>query len=264
MIIHSKKLFLCLLSFVVLTACENNIQTSSGKEYLARHENTSVPASEMEAKFQARLRDAANIEPTLKFPARIGVARIEKGELSDIPVSEMKSWGKASEKIGSIYGEFVPLSVILTRMTEVKNSYYNSEQQYDNTIQSIRLAAARQHIDVVFIYEVKSKGSKEGNFLSLGNLTLVGAFILPSEEVKAEAISAGMLVDVMNGYPYGQVKAVATKSALTTWHNDDVAANSVSEKARLLAVENLASEVDKMLFSLKARLEKKSSNKINP
>ena len=73
----------------------------------------------------------------------------------------------------------------------------------------IRLAGARQHLDAVLIYEVDATADSKNNPLSLADWTIIGAFVLPSQDVKAQGVAQAILLDVRNGYHYGSVQAVA-------------------------------------------------------
>ena len=53
-------------------------------------------------------------------------------------------------------------------------------------VEGVRLGAARQHLDGVIIYETHQDTSEETNALALGDLTLIGAFVLPSSALKVE------------------------------------------------------------------------------
>ena len=70
------------------------------------------------------------------------------------------------------------------------------------TVWTIRLGAARQHLDVVLIYESFGKSQDRSNPLAITKLALIGYF-LPTENIEAEGLAQAVLVDVRNGYHYG-------------------------------------------------------------
>ena len=249
----SKLLFLGLL-FSTLTSCSNYSQVTSGKAYLEHHQIKTDKARDgsISKDFNKRLVDAANVEPTISFPARIGLARIENGRVTSIPTDEMEVWSKLSEKLGSKFGEFVPLSVLVSKMIS-DNS--------DSAMEQIRLGSARQHFDAVLVYEVSDKVSRESNLLSLGDLTIIGGFIFPSKELKSDVIVAAMLVDVMSGYPYGQASNSASKEDLSSSFGANANREKLSAQTKVLGVEKLADDVNDMMQSLRAELGQKKSKK---
>ncbi len=247
-----------------LCACESNMQSSSGEDYLVRHAvstlaNTPGQSKDMKPTIEQRLREAAAVEPTLSFPARIGIARLERGQLSDIPNAEGAAWAEFVEQQGKDYGEFVPLSLLVAGMfsglaDETAQSWTSESARLMNRI---RLAAARQHLDAVLIYEVRSKQDKNDNLLALGKLTVIGGFLLPSKTSEAEGFATGLLIDVMQAYPYANMLAFADKetelSSAWGWGSDSYGKELV-EKIEATAVRNLAQETGKTLAKLRPQL----------
>lgn len=255
--------FLTLGLVLALGACESNMQYSSGEDYLSRHPVAAAggdsKSKDAKPTIEQRLREAAAVEPTLTFPARIGIARIERGQLSDIPNAEGAAWAEFVEKQGQDYGEFVPLSLLVAGMfsgvaDETVQSWTSESARLMNRI---RLAAARQHLDAVLIYEVRSKRDKNENLLALGKLTIIGGFILPSKVSEAQGFATALLMDVMQAYPYGNVLAFADKetelSSAWGWGSDRYGSELV-EKIEATAVRNLTQETGKMLAKLRPRL----------
>ena len=124
----------------------------------------------------------------------------------------------------------------------------------DQTINRIRLGSARQHLDVVLIYEVFSKTDKSMNPLSIADITLIGGYLLPSKNIKAEGLANAILIDVMQGYPYGSAQADVDKMELATtwgaWKKED----RMRETIRSAAAIKLTGEVEKMLVELQQQL----------
>ena len=114
------KKFAVLLAFsAALAGCSNDVQTTSGAQYLARYQN--VPAASSASaggiNIDQEIRKVAAVEPILRFPARIGLAKITTsgyrggGMLAPISAEEAEAWKKTQDKLGSGFGEFVPLSL---------------------------------------------------------------------------------------------------------------------------------------------------------
>lgn len=252
------KPFIAALAFsaVLLSACSRTTQTTSGEVYLSQYKSVPVAAPLYQKKaadgtvteeiksIDQRVREAAAVEPVLKFPARIGLARIENSNLTVMPMEEADGWNKAAEKLGRGFGEFVPVNPMVARMVAGTRNY----GQYDGagTIDAIRLGAACQHLDAVLVYEVITKESQHSNILAAANTTILGGYILPSERHDAEGLGNALLIDVIQGYPYGTVTTTVKKQSrsASTWgwgseHGDKVA---FSDKVKAKAAQQLADE----------------------
>jgi len=83
---------------ICLTACETTSQYTSGADYLERYPaQTSLteyaPSASAahitgHATTDAAIRNIAAVEPDLRFPARIGLARIDRHNLVGVPHDE--------------------------------------------------------------------------------------------------------------------------------------------------------------------------------
>lgn len=201
---------------LVVAGCSYSTQGTSGSNYLARYNELqyakSTPTPES-GDIDASVREIAAIEPHLVFPARIGIARIQHGQLSTIPADEGEVWLKAAEKLGDAYGEFVPVSPLIAEM--VARPTTSGGSRAAQVVATIRQGAARQHLDYVLVYEVGVSRNDKSNILSLADLTVVGMFVIPSRTVEVEATASGILLDVRNGYPYATLTAHAEKSGIS-------------------------------------------------
>lgn len=242
-----------------LSACDHSVQTTSGAEYLQRYEGQAAASGAGPMAYD--IRQAANVEPTLEFPARIGLARLDKGELSAIPLAEAEAWMKTAQKLGSEFGEFVPVSPLVVALARNPKSYQDNRYRYDYTaqvarvVQDIRLGAARQHLDAVLIYEVTGSSTQSSNPLVLTQLVLIG-FFLPSEHIEAKGVAQALLVDVRNGYSYGMASAETTdpKGTIASSVGSEEARASVLDEAKTAAAILLAGEVETMARELRTGL----------
>ncbi len=240
---------------LALTACTHSVQTTSGAAYLARYDEDYAPPKGGRRDLDAEIREIAAIEPSLAFPARIGLARIEDGRLRSIPAAEAAIWAATLQDLGAGYGDFVPVNPIIAGMVRPVDTLDKKRRALspEDAVAAVRRGAARQHLDYVLIYEVGAVGQSRQNALSATDLTIVGLFVLPSRGVEVEAAASGLLIDVRTGYPY---------LTATGFAEDRVTARavSVSDKRRLLtdtvqeeAVAALAAEAFEGLRTLKAR-----------
>src|SRR5271170_2694301 len=242
-----------LSALLLLCACESATQATSGRDWLAAHPPQSVDMTP--GNIDQAVRDAAAVEPILRFPAKVGIARLEHGELSAIPSDEGKAWTETVTHLGGSFGEFVPISPFIAAMLEPARDYRDPViNGTRRAVEDIRLAAARQHLDAVLIYETDATDNMKSNPLSLAEWTLIGAFVLPSENVRAEGIAQGILLDVRNGYPYGTLQASADDITSAARFDRDEARLSMKDKVRVGAVAKLATDAETMMRKLRPEL----------
>ena len=235
---------------MVITGCTSTTQLSSGTTYLDRYNRAAGAPDQL----NEEIREAANVEPILSFPARIGLARIERGRLTPIPQAEADAWLKMAGRLGAKFGEFLPISPLIAKLaaseTAPRKFGYNYDQRVESIIRSIRLGAARQHVHAALIYEVSGRGSNESTVLSAADLTIIGMFLVPSRSLVAKGFASALLVDVRNGYPYGTARATANDSGISTLVGSDDRAKALAQEVRSQAAIALTDEVEKMARDL--------------
>ncbi len=240
-----------------LGACAgHDIQTTSGADYLAAYQHQPLPASSgassLPSGIDERVAQIAAVEPDLRFPGRFGVARIVNGQLSPIPDAEAELWAGLAERHPDL-GAFLPISPLVAELAS-RSAGRSSGARSQNTgyvIETIRLGAARQHVDAVLIYEVGASSTKDPSVLAFADLTIIGGAFLPTRVITAEGRAAALFVDVRNGYPYGTANASADlTSYFMSWGSDRETAIRQQEASRTV-VENLVPEVEAMFIELK-------------
>ena len=238
---------------LLLVACTNQVQTTSGADYLAAQPqaaNGSGSRHIASKSVDKEVRKAASVEPILRFPARIGLARIAGRSLTGIPEAELRLWHNLAREHQNL-GEFVTVSPIIAEFTA---SAVDSWATADQLVSKIRLGAARQHIDAVLIYEVGSNSNQVNTPLAFADFTIFGGALLPTRSLKATGIAEALLLDVRNGYPYGTAHAEADLSSLSTsWGASDNAV-VLRAKASLKVIEHLLPEIADMFHKLKRKL----------
>lgn len=253
-----KKTLMMCAAAALLANCTHTSQYTSGAAYGARYTQSAYKSG---SGIDADVRRIAAIEPNLSFPARIGIARIERGQLTSVPVDEAYVWQDMTTERGASYGEFVPVSPMITDMVRAPRG--EDGRRTASVVDDIRRGSARQHLDHVLIYEVNAVSKKQSNSLRLADLTILGLYVLPSRDVKIEASASAILIDVRNGYPYGTASAFAQKSKAVTSAGSRKAKAKLSEAARLRAVENLSNDVETFMQELwtKSAAYKAAQNK---
>jgi hypothetical protein len=240
-------------SVAILGACSVDTQTTSGRDWLAAYPKAKTATADPDD-IDAQVRSVAAVEPTLRFPARIGIARLDRGGLSPLPADEAEHWTKAAYDLGPGFGEFVPISPMIATMVEQPFAGGDRRAFVKHTIDTVRLAAARQHLDAVLIYEVDGTADAKNNGLSLAEWTLIGAFVLPSQDVKAVGVAQAMLIDVRNGYPYGTIRSNSDDNSASTRIDSRDTSERLREKVMAAAVEKLTGEAETMMRELKPEL----------
>ena len=237
---------------IILAGCSHHIQTTSGQDYLGKYSDNA--AYNHLSKTNAEIYDIAAIEPNLKFPARIGIARIGQTQnyrnnktLTSIPSDESDIWYDLVKREGQRYGEFVPVSPFIAAMVGSTTERPDTKHIIDN----IRKGAARQHLDYVLVYEVTSNDKRKKNKLGFTDATVLGLFLLPSRKVEVDTIATAVLLDVRNGYPYMTASSFSEKTSTTTRHNAGSKRDKLKDKGRVEAIENLSVDVENALQDLK-------------
>jgi len=234
-------------ALLTLGACSHHIQTT-----LDRYAKSDAYRTMSET--DGEIYDIANIEPDLQFPARIGLARIGMSGpeyrptmgLTTIPGDESEIWADLVEREGSRYGDFVPVSPLITSLVADTTA-----ADVKNIVANIRKGAARQHLDYVLVYEVVSTDKRTKNDLSFTDATVLGLFLIPSRKVKVDTIASAVLIDVRNGYPYATANSFAENKSTTTKASSRSKRTKLKDKGRVEAVEKLSLDVEAALRDLK-------------
>ncbi len=237
-----------------VTACTSTIQTTSGADYLAAYENRYTPAVGGESGVDAQIKSIAAIEPQLHFPARIGLARIERRQLSAIPVSEMEIWADTVSTFGPEVGEFVPVSPLIASM--VTETRRRSGDHAGKVVEDIRKGAARQHLDYVIAYEVTSFADAKANALSLADLSVIGMFVIPSRSIDVEASVSAIMLDVRNGYPYATITGFAEKGGISTAVTQRSSRYELMDTAEGAALRDVTRQMKDVMTELRIRAAK--------
>lgn len=242
---------------LLLCGCSAYTQTTSGQDWLRPYQTTPATGPD---DIDAKVRQAGAVEPTLRFPARIGIARISnerwQAALQPVPEQEAAAWIAAKERLGAGFGEFVPISPLIAAMVEPSTpvSPTHRVEAARHLMNTIRIAAARQHLDAVLIYEVAATADQKSNPLKFADWTLIGAFVLPSQNIKAVGVAQAMLIDVRNGYPYGQVTSSVDDGTASTLFYASETRTALNQKVADAAVAKLASESEGMIRRLRIEL----------
>lgn len=236
--------FASALFLIALSACSPYTQTTSGADYISATTRSFIDDD---------IATAAAVEPDLRFPARIGVARIVNGHLTLPPTEEVDLFLDVATRNAS-YGEFIPVSPLVVAMMSDTNTGINQSYRAASSaiIKNIRLAAARQHLDYVIIYEIGARSRTGNTPFALADVTLVGGMLLPTRNIDVAGIGAAAFVDVRNGYPYGTTQVTADLSGFARTFQADQRSQELRAQAALKVAEELVPDIEEMLQKLAA------------
>ena len=211
---------------LLLAACASSVQTTSESDTLG-----SYAAKAAVAKGQAIdpvARQSALSEPALRFPARIGLARLDEAE----------AWLVMVKDLGPGWGEFVPLSPL-----ELAPAGVCCHPPYiATTMSGIRRSAARQHLDAVLIYEVVADREPAAAPYTVASWAPLDSLLALTATGQPAAHAQGVLIDAHNGAVYGFASGGADRAQIA-------ASDRVKD-----AVAGLAKETAVMLRDLRIEL----------
>lgn len=230
------------------------VNTTSSQEYRATTVQRGYEAS---TDLDRAVQNQKEIAPLLVLPARFGIARIQNGRLTQIPQAEAEIWSARFREYGSMdYGTVEPVNLTIAD-TAVRES--GNEAFAKDPIARIRLGAAAQKLDAVFIYEVSGTSRTSENALSVADLTIIGAYIAPSRKVEATGQVNSVLMDVRNGYPYISQSTAIDRQALSAWVGSRAKRRDVLDRAIVDAVEQMSREMVPLMEQLKDQLNARAA-----
>ena len=243
---------------VISIGCQSNsIQTTSGMEYLNKYEKPDRTEGKVD-NIDEEVREIANVEPTLRFPARIGLAKLYNGRITNLTAEEVEGWDKAKEEMGTGFGEFVPVSSMIAELvyTAPERKKGQHATKPSEIFRKVRLGAARQHIDYVLLYEVFSESKTTKLASSVANWTIIGGYFIPSRKIETTGHANALLLDVRSGYPYGAASASLSANELSAWHNNRDKSRNLADKNQIATALKLIPEARKMMETLMQNLNK--------
>ena len=174
----------------------------------------------------------------IKLPIRVGV--IQVGEVAP-PESMLTAFGKRPDLFnmvepmpGNMPGNLPGLERERCE-SRTDDRGEKSQVQREDPIRAIRKTAGEMGLDYVLIYGGTVDCSRTPTPLEVFNLTIVGAFIVPSDQVLATGKSAGTLIEVASGHVVMNFSADAKGSAFLP----SIEASEVYESMRIGVREDL-------------------------
>lgn len=245
------KPILAMMITLLAAACDT-VQTSSGSDYIAAYDNSTTKATRSSNAFDEDLRLAAGVDPLLKLPAKIGIARIVNGKITSIPEGEVALISKIQERHRN-FGTFVPVNPMIARATVRDIGKYRYSER-NSPLHFIRLGAARQHLDAVLVYEIGARTRYRSKTLQDVSVLSANSF-LPPRKTAAQAVAQVIMIDVRNGYVYATATAEADVSTILGKIGGK--ADEKRDKAARTVLVQLLPKVDAALSELSRHLKKR-------
>ncbi len=229
------------LSILALTACGGYVQNTSGSDYVLATDKAFIDED---------IAQAAAVEPDLRFPARIGIARIVNGQLTLPPTGEVALFSEVAER-NARFGDFIPVSPLVVALIHDGNGENLSAMSRSGRIvKEIRLAAARQHLDYVIIYEVGASSRTENTPFALADVTLLGGMLLPTRNIAVAGMGVAAFIDVRNGYPYGTAQTTTDLSGFARSFQAGSRSEALRDRAILKVAQALVPDIEDLLVRL--------------
>ncbi len=191
----------------------------------------------------ATVEELRSLEPTAEGPLRVGIAPILVHPASCWTARRNTAWTRAERECLHRLGEELTEYGILEELVVLPQILVDPRRprRSESHLVGLRRAAARHRLDAVFVTQAVSDLDQASNALSILNLTIVGAWIVPSQETAAACVMEGALFDVRNEYLYATATGEAEELKTTTLIAAD--ASAALERVRLAALEDLAREM---------------------
>lgn len=190
---------------------------------------------------RADIAEVASREPAADFPARLAVVRVQSADYRS----------QSAEPLAT--GRF---SVVATREL-VSDADLAAIGKWDDvaavaplgklllpakldSLDDLRVAAAKLQADVLFVYTVDTTFRVQGR--GYGPLAVVSLGIIPDRDAYVTSTASALFVDVRTGFVYGVAEGTAKESGLTNvWSSTDTVDRkriaAEQEAVRLLLTE---------------------------
>lgn len=179
-----------------------------------------APAN-LEAINRADIAEVASRRPAAVFPARIAIVRVQArdycsstsgpiavGNYSVVPTQELLSTGA----LGGIAVWPSVQDVALVNRLLLPSRL--------ESLDDLRVAAARLHTDIMFVYTVDTQFRVRGH--GFGPLSVISLGLMPDRDACVTSTASAMFTDVRTGFVYAVAEATARATSLTNaWGSSD-------------------------------------------
>ncbi len=175
----------------------------------------------LEAIHRADIAEVAARMPAAPFPARLAVVRVQAcndrsystdpvavGAYSVVPTPELLS----CPALGNIRA--------WPRVTDVALIHRLLLPSKLESLEDLRVSAARLRTDILFVYTVDTTFRVQGH--GFGPLSVISLGLVPDRDACVESTASAMFTDVRTGFVYGVAEATSKTTGLTNaWGSSD-------------------------------------------
>ena len=238
---------------LALAGCSYDLESVSGARFQSAYTNAELIDN---PRIDRRIRGVLEADSTLRFPSRIGLARISDGDVTEIPAAEADSWASLEARLGPEFGTFVPLDPQFVEMAAPSPSGTSARNpMLHQVVERVRLGAAQQQLAAMLIYEIDSLTQYGSRQITPVDVTIVGAFVVPTRGYRTTVSASALLVDVLNGRPHGAAGTQAAGDGFTTLARTRAGPEALSGTLSELAVARLAEDVEQMMRAVKREMD---------
>ncbi|MBF0384431.1 MAG: hypothetical protein HQL27_01030 [Candidatus Omnitrophica bacterium] len=176
----------------------------------------------------------------VKTPIKLAVAQVGENTPPDIMV-------KMLEKEGYLVSEVMALPAGGNDIDYYNNERKSGSQEIENRMDKMRRLAKDLGTDYIFLFGGSSDIGTSSNWLGFFDITIVGAFVIPSQKITAEGRAAGALVEVESGKVVLTVNSEDSKTAYASSANLSGQHDAVLISMRNDLVDRLSKELIKKL-----------------
>lgn len=190
----------------------NNFNAYSQALYEApMHDTRARPANSQAADGSQEKTMTEEVPPAkpLEFPIRLGVAQIGEVAVADTLLSPLREHGELYTQVQSISGYGDPNEL---PGYDQGNTRFRQQNAVREHLRRIRAIAGDMGLTHVLLIGGTIDQSSSGTGLKVLDLTIIGAFIVPSEKIVADAKGGAYLLDV----PTGRVMLSASAAKRTS------------------------------------------------
>jgi len=148
-------------------------------------------------------KDFVSSQPVKRIHKPIKLAVAQVGENTP-PATMLEKLKKESHAISKV--------VVLPAGGDESNPYYSSDKKpdsesFEKKMEKMRQLAKDLDTDYIFLFGGSADIGETQSWLGFWDITLIGAFIIPSHDIIAEGRATGALIDVESGRPVFAVNA---------------------------------------------------------
>ena len=183
--------------------------------------------------------------PKLARPARVAVAQVGEVAPPQALLAKLRGRPDLFSRVESISGTTAPIGPggEFPQQAAYSSPAPGSQEQVRLDVSRMRRMARDMGMDCLLVIGGTMDYATHGNGLAILDLTIVGAFVVPSKEITAKATAAGALVDVESGRVVLTASADAGKGGLASTATQEGGELNVLRQARDEVVDKLADSV---------------------